>query len=204
MDVLKDDKLLHQGQPEYAHSNYLKLCEMENEGPSQRCNYFDPFQNQKLWSYLFQNFKNGKKTKDAYTVNKNHRKSAIQLIIKLCQVRKYNLYTLYLSTNIFDRYLACVGHWTLVENEIDYLICISCFVAAKVEQQKKPLLDNLILEYRSLTRKILRRDLLLIMERQVLVELGLDFNYSNPEHFIDRYLRLLGYHVNKQVNKNAI
>lgn len=109
-----------------------------------------------------------------------------------------------MSISIFDRYLASVGHWTLVENELDYLICVSCFIAAKIEQPKKPLFDNLILEYRSLTRKILRRDLLLIMERQVLVELGFDFNYSNPEHFIDRYLRVLGFHFNKQVNKNAI
>lgn len=114
------------------------------------------------------------------------------------------MYTLYMSVSILDRYLASVGHWTLVENEIDYLICVSCFIAAKIEQPKKPLFDNLILEYRSLTRKILRKDLLLIMERQVLVELGFDFNYSNPEHFIDRYLRVLGYHNVSQVNKNAI
>ena len=77
MDMLKDQVSEHQGQPEYAHQNYLELRSMESEGPSQRFNYFDPFQNQKLWTYLFQNFKNGKKNKDGYTVNKNHRKSAI-------------------------------------------------------------------------------------------------------------------------------
>lgn len=159
--------------------------------------------NKALRTHLFKAFKNGKK-KETYTVTKGHRNSAIQQLIKLQQIRKYNLYTLYMSISIFDRYLASVGHWTLVENELDYLICVCCFIAAKIEQPKKPLFDNLILEYRSLTRKILRRDLLLIMERQVLVELGFDFNYSNPEHFVDRYLRILGYHFNKQVNKNAI
>ena len=109
-----------------------------------------------------------------------------------------------MSISIFDRYMISVGHWTLVENEIDYLIVVSCFIAAKIEQPKKPLFDNLILEYRSLTRKILRRDLLQVMEWQVLVELGFDFNYSNPEHFIDRYIRVLGYQNVKQVKKSAI
>ena len=42
------------------------------------------------------------------------------------------------------------------------------------------------------------------MEWKVLVELGFDFNYSNPEHFIDRYIRILGYQQVKQVNESAI
>lgn len=104
------------------------------------------------------------------------------------------MYTLYMSISIFDRYMANVGFWTLVENELDYLVCVCCFIGAKIEQPKKPLFDNLILEYRSITKKILRKDLLLIMERQVLIELGFDFNCSNPDHFIDRYLRVTNYH----------
>ena len=98
-----------------------------------------------------------------------------------------------MSISVFDRYMASVGHWTLVENELDYLVVVSCFIAAKIEQPKKPLFDNLILEYRSLTRKILRRNLLQVMEWQILVELGFDFIICNPEHFIDRYLRILNY-----------
>lgn len=155
-------------------------------------NYFDPYQHKKLRTHLFQAFKNGKK-KEGYLITKLHRSNAIQHLIKLQQIRNYNLYTLFMSISIFDRYMISVGHWTLVENEIDYLIVVSCFIAAKIEQPKKPLFDNLILEYRSLTSKILRRDLLQVMEWQVLVELGFDFHYCNPEHYIDRYIRVLGY-----------
>ena len=89
-------------------------------------------------------------------------------------MRNYNLYTLFTSINIFDRYLASVGHWTLIEHEIDYLMVASCFIAAKIEQAKKPLLENLIFEYRALMHKILRRDLLNIMEKQVLIQLAFD------------------------------
>ena len=38
-----------------------------------------------------------------------------------------------MSISVLDRYLANVGHWTLVENELDYLIVVSCFIAAKIE-----------------------------------------------------------------------
>ena len=38
-----------------------------------------------------------------------------------------------MSISVFDRYMASVGHWTLVENELDYLVVVSCFIAAKIE-----------------------------------------------------------------------
>ena len=38
-----------------------------------------------------------------------------------------------MSISVFDRYMASVGQWTLVENELDYLIVVSCFIAAKIE-----------------------------------------------------------------------
>lgn len=99
---------------------------------------------------------------------------------------------MYTAINIFDKYIAKVGHWTVHESELDYIICESMFIAAKLEQAKKPKIENLIYDYRSLTRKILRQELLLLMEQQIIMMLGFDFNYSNPEHFIDRYLRILG------------
>ena len=53
--------------------------------------------------------------------------------MKLQKTRKYNINTFYMAINILDRFLIQVGHWTLVENELDYLICVSCFIAAKIE-----------------------------------------------------------------------
>ena len=52
--------------------------------------------------------------------------------------------------------------------------------------------------------KILRRDLLNIMEKQVLIQLAFDLTNNNPEHFIDRYLRILHYQKEKQVKKISI
>ena len=42
------------------------------------------------------------------------------------------------------------------------------------------------------------------MESRMLRTLGFDFNFSNPEHFIDRYLRITGYQFNKDVNQSAV
>ena len=35
------------------------------------------------------------------------------------------------------------------------------------------------------------------------VMLGFDFNLSSPEHFIDRYLHVLGFHMEPSINKNV-
>lgn len=84
-------------------------------------------------------------------VNRRHRNTAIQLLIKLQKIRNYNTYTLFQSISIFDRYLRKIGHWNIEKSDIDYIVCQSCFIAAKVEQSKKPKIDNLIYDYRALT-----------------------------------------------------
>ena len=97
-----------------------------------------------------------------------------------------------------------VGHWNVEKADLDYIICLSCFIAAKIEQSKKPKIDNLIYDYRQLTQKHLRRDKLLEIESQMVITLGFDFNFCNPEHLIDRYLRVTGYQHNKDVYQSAV
>lgn len=109
-----------------------------------------------------------------------------------------------MAIHIFDKYLITFGHWNLKENELDYLICESIFIAAKLEQAKKPKINNLIFDYRALTKKVLDRAVLLQMEEQLITEFAFDFNISQPEHFIDRYLRVLAYHMVKEVAQSAI
>ena len=51
---------------------------------------------------------------------------------------------LYLSINIFDRYLAIVGFWNFCENDLYSLVCVCSHIAAKVAEIKRQTLDNLI------------------------------------------------------------
>ena len=111
---------------------------------------------------------------------------------------------MYLSINIFDRYLATLGFWNLKPFELDYLICISCFTASKIEELQIPELSNIIYKYQELTGKGLQKDQLLSMERQVIVKLQFGLNSINPEFFIDRYIYILGYQNQNAVRKNAV
>lgn len=42
------------------------------------------------------------------------------------------------------------------------------------------------------------------MEEKVLVQLGFDFNFSSPRHFLDRYIRILDEHLPEEYKTLAL
>ena len=140
---------------------------IETEYAQNRFNYFDQNQNKALRKHLFTTFKNGKQ-KERDEISKVHRTKAIMYLIKIQKQLKYNKNTLYLSIDIFDRYLASVGFWKHAYCQLNYLICAACFIAAKLEEREAPQLDNLILDCRMVTKKDIRKELVLESIQKVL------------------------------------
>ena len=100
-----------------------------------------------------------------------------------------------------DRYITKVGFWTLGNTQLDYLICSSCFIAAKLQEPHKPKLDDIKAQFMEITDSniTLRKELVVAMNRLILAKFDFDFNFCNPKHLIDRFMRILGYHLQPDI-----
>jgi len=50
-------------------------------------------------------------------------------------------------------------------------------------------------ELKGAAKVVISKDDIKKMEEKVLVQLGFDFNFSSPRHFLDRYIRILDEHL---------
>lgn len=105
-----------------------------------------------------------------------------------------------MAINIFDRYLASVGHWTVPRNDISALYVVSILLAAKVEEAVQPNFNVMLSLLDEEDRGKVTKSDLIDMEAKVLVKFGFDFNFSNPQIAVERHMRLLGYDKQKLVS----
>lgn len=124
----------------------------------------------------------------------NERKYAIQLIIELQTIRNYYVETLIMAIHIFDRFLflASMGHCNFDPKRIDTLVCTCLIIAAKFEQPKKPDFYNMINALIDLRGKVVTKDDIVLMEEEIVLQFGFDFNFSSTLQFMERYMQILG------------
>lgn len=128
-------------------------------------------------------------------------------MIELNLKRQYEIDTLFMAINVMDRYLSSLGHWNFPQDKIDLLACSCLLIAAKLEQPQVPNYQNMIYAYDDLKGQedsTLTKADIKQMEEKILVQLGFDFNFSSPRHFLDRYIRILDTHCSEDTKTLAL
>lgn len=132
------------------------------------------------------------------------RTKGIQKIISLHQLRKWKIETLFIACNIFDRYLALVGHWNFPVEHIMSLACVSLLMSAKVEEDTSPNFYNMTLLFTHLERQGMTRDKLIELEEDIIYRFGFEFNYPGPVESMHRFLRLTDLNKNAEVQSTTL
>jgi len=163
-------------------------------------NYFDIQSNEAYSNYL-------KQSNGSRILTRSQRSMAVYLLIELNLKRSYEIDTLFMAVNVMDRYLATLGHWNFRPEEIDILACSCLLIAAKLEQPQVPNYQNMIYAYEDLKGQeestITKADIK-SMEERILVQLGFDFSFSSPRHFLDRYTRVLDQECSEETKTLAL
>ena len=73
-----------------------------------------------------------------------------------------------------------------------------------MEQLKKKNVETVISKFYEVSGKHLDRQQIIKLEKQVIVKLHFNFNFSNPEHFISRFLRIIGFRIVPSINESSI
>jgi len=113
--------------------------------------------------------------------------------------KSYKNDTLFMAAHIFDKYLLKKGHWKFPIREVVNLFTISILIASKMEQPIQPSYTRMISLLNKKEKEMVTRDSLIKMELEIITLFGCDFNFNCHGIFIDRYLRILGYHKNEMV-----
>jgi hypothetical protein len=128
------------------------------------------------------------------------RSYAVQKIFDLHVKKEYKIETLFIAVNIFDRYLANIGHWTFPRDQVCLLATISILIAAKLEQPISPSFLRMIGLLTEEEQRQVSKGALIELEARILVKMGFDFSFPGPIQAMERYLRLLGFDNNKIVS----
>ena len=134
-----------------------------------------------------------------------NRRYAIQLMIELQTIRQYYIETLIMAVIIFDRFMMLVtmGHCDFDESRLYTLVCTCLIIAAKFEQPKKPDFYNMINALIDLRNKVITKDDIVLMEQQIILQFGFDFNFSSTLLFMERFLQVLNVQSDESVRKTA-
>ena len=143
--------------------------------------------------------------KSRKVLTSNERKYAIQLIIELQTIRSYYVETLVMAIHIFDRFmfLVSMGHCQFDTKRLDTLVCTCLIIAAKFEQPKKPDFYNMINALIDLRGKVVSKEDIVLMEEEIVLQFGFDFNFSSTFQFMERYMQVLGMQSHEGVRKTA-
>lgn len=90
-----------------------------------------------------QNTISSKKSSEKY-LTAHDRSYGIQKIFDLHQKKDYKVETLFIATNIFDRYIYAVGVQNFQKQQVVNLATISILMAAKMEQPISPSFTRMI------------------------------------------------------------
>lgn len=158
-------------------------------------NYLDPACNPKLQEHLKQdNLSSAVKLSSG-------RAYGMKKILELHAKKGYRIETLFAAQNIFDRYLSIIGHWTFCDQLYVQLATVSVLMSAKLEQDTSPSFNRMIGLLSNDEYKCVSKQALIDMEYDIILKFGCDFNFPGPIESMERFLRLMGYHKNKQVDK---
>lgn len=126
-------------------------------------------------------------------------------MIELQTIRQYYVETLIMAVNIFDRFMLLVtmGHCDFDERRLYTLVCTCLIIAAKFEQPKKPDFYNMINALIDVRNKVITKDDIILMEQQIVLQFGFDFNFSSTLQFMERYFQVLGVQKEESVRKTA-
>ena len=191
--VETNEDTVSQHAPEFTQLAYLRLRSIEEVFALR--NYLDPTCNPKLQTYLTQNkMPNGIKFESG-------RAYGMRKLIDLHRRKGYRFETLFAAQNIFDRYLNMVGHWTMPDKKYVLLATISILMSAKLEQDTSPSFNRMIGLLTNDEYKHVSKQALIELELEIITMFGFDFNFPGPVETMERFLRILGYNKNTEVDK---
>lgn len=127
------------------------------------------------------------------------RSFGIQKIFDLHQKKDYKEETLFIAASIFDRYINIVGVSTFNKSLVVHLATIAVLMSAKLEQPISPSFTRMINLLTPEEKKNVTKQSLIDLESDILIKLGFDFNFPGPVQSMERYLRILGYDLNRSV-----
>ena len=132
-------------------------------------------------------------------IDESNRSYGIQKIFDLHLKKEYKEETLFVAAAIFDRYVNQIGYTNYNKSMTVHLATISVLMSAKLEQPISPSFSRMIGLLSSDEKKLVTKESLITLEYDILVKLGFDFNFPGPIQPMERFIRLLGYGLNKSV-----
>ena len=112
--------------------------------------------------------------------------------MKLNEVRKNKISTLYLAVSLFDRYLEKLSQLNRCAPDLDLLMVTCLFISAKVEEHTVPNGAQMLIDFEQNFSKMFKKPDLIKLESSVLLELEFNTRAVSPLDFLDRFKRLLG------------
>lgn len=80
------------------------------------------------------------------------------------------------------------------------LLATTCLLlSAKLQEPVSPCFERMICNLLNDERLSVTKELIVNLESHILITLGFDFNFTNPLHPMERFLRVLNYHQNQVV-----
>jgi hypothetical protein len=113
--------------------------------------------------------------------------------------KDYKEETLFIAAGIFDRYINIIGPANFPKHLTVHLATISVLMSAKLEQPISPSFTRMINLLTQDEKKTVTKQSLIDLESEILIMLGFDFNFPGPVQTMERYLRILGYDLNRTV-----
>ena len=127
------------------------------------------------------------------------RSFGVQKIFDFHQKKDYKEETLFIAASIFDRYINIIGVSNFSKSLVVHLATISVLMSAKLEQPISPSFTRMINLLSPEEKKNVTKQALIELEADILIKLGFDFNFPGPIQALERYLRVLGYDLNRSV-----
>lgn len=112
------------------------------------------------------------------------------------ELKEYKGETLFVAAAIFDRYLSTIGVLKFKKQHIPLLSTTCVLLAAKLEQPISPSFSRMISILPDEERDFVTKEQIVDLEAHMLITFGFDFNFPNPLHSMERYLRILDYDTN--------
>lgn len=162
-------------------------------------NYFKGVQTQKKQVSKTSSSGSVGKTSSGGGMTEHLRSYGIQKIFDLHQKKDYKEETLFVAAGIFDRYINISGVHSFDKHQVVHLATISVLMSAKLEQPISPSFTRMINLLSNDEKKSVTKQSLIDMESDILMRLGFDFNFPGPIQSMERYLRILGYDLNRTV-----
>ena len=116
----------------------------------------------------------------------------VRLIESLHRAKNYRLDTLYLAVNIADRYLSNLSQRGQPSPNLVLLTVTSLMIAAKAKQPFKPLYNLTVKILPDILQLKVSKEAYIALEKDILIQLQFDIDYTSPIFFLERYQRLFG------------